>query len=149
MADAVIDPVELDDLPLIVDLYNRIYRPARTVEAFRRRYLGRYNVLQLVARLDDKPVGFFTGAEQEPAVFSAWCYGVLPDARRMGIGSQLLAAAHAWATEHSYDTIRLECHNRQRPMLHLAVDLGYDIVGTRWDGDRGDSLVIFEKSLGA
>ena len=32
-------------------------------------------------------------------------------------------------------------------MLHLAIDLGYDIVGIRWDADRGDNLVIFEKSL--
>ena len=32
-------------------------------------------------------------------------------------------------------------------MLHLAIALGYDIVGIRWDPDRGDNLVLFEKSL--
>jgi hypothetical protein len=32
-------------------------------------------------------------------------------------------------------------------MLHLAIDLGYDIVGMRWDADRNANLVIFEKSL--
>jgi hypothetical protein len=32
-------------------------------------------------------------------------------------------------------------------MLHLAIVLGYDIVGMRWDADRGDNLVIFEKAL--
>jgi hypothetical protein len=30
-------------------------------------------------------------------------------------------------------------------MLHLAIALGDDSVGIRWDPDRGDNLVIFEK----
>ena len=29
---------------------------------------------------------------------------------------------------------------------HFAA-LGYDIVGVRWDPDRGDNLVLFEKVL--
>lgn len=147
MADAVIDVVGTDELPLIVDMYNQIFRPAKTVESFRRRYLGRYNVLQLVARIGDKPVGFFLGFELKPDTFFAWFYGVLPDCRRAGIGSQLMEAAHAWAAAHDYETIRLECHNQHRPLLHLAIALGYDIVGMRWDADRADNLVLFEKSL--
>ena len=72
---------------------------------------------------------------------------LLPDFRRAGIGSQLMEAAQGWAAQHNYETIRLECHNQHRPMLHLAIDLGYDIVGIRWDADRGDNLVVFEKNL--
>lgn len=145
--DAVIDVVGQSDLPLIVDLYNQIYRPSRDIDSFRRRYLGRYNILQLLARVKEKPVGFFLGFELKPAVFFAWFYGVLPDCRRQGVGSQLIEAAQLWAKQHEYDSIRLECHNQHRPMLHLAIDLGYDIVGIRWDADRGDNLVLFEKSL--
>jgi ribosomal protein S18 acetylase RimI-like enzyme len=147
MADAVIDVVGLDDLPLIVDLYNRIFRPARDIESFRRRFLGRYNILQMVARLGDKPVGFFLGFELKPDTFFAWFYGVVPDCRRSGIGSQLMEAAQSWAAQHGYESIRLECYNQQRPMLHLAIDLGYDIVGIRWDPDRGANLVLCEKAL--
>ena len=149
MADAVIDVVGVDELPLIVDLYNKIFRPAKTVESFRRRYLGRYNVLQLVARVKDKPVGLFLGFELKPDTFFAWFYGVLAEARRAGVGSQLMEAAQEWASQHEYETIRLECHNQHRPMLHLAIDLGYDIVGMRWDADRGENLVAFEKNLAA
>lgn len=147
MADAIIDVVGTDELPLIVDLYNQIFRPAKTIESFRRRYMGRYNVLQLVARIGDKPVGFFLGFELKPDTFFAWFYGVMPDCRRMGVGSQLMEAAHSWAAQHNYETIRLECHNQHRPLLHLAIALGYDIVGIRWDADRTDNLVMFEKSL--
>ncbi len=148
MADAVIDVVGMDELPRIVELYNQIFRPHRDIESFRRRYLGRYNILQMVARLGDRPVGFFLGFELKPDVYFAWFYGVLAEARRTGVGSQLMEAAQAWAAQHNYETIRLECYNQHRPMLHLAIELGYDIVGIRWDADRAANLVIFEKTLG-
>ena len=32
-------------------------------------------------------------------------------------------------------------------MLHLAIELGYDVVGLHWDADRVDNLIMFEKSL--
>jgi GNAT superfamily N-acetyltransferase len=148
MADAIIEMVGPEDLPVIVQLYNQIFRPPRDVESFRRRYRGRYNILQLVARIQDRPVGFFLGFELKPTVFFAWFYGVAPDARRTGIASQLIDAVHSWAKQNDYESIRFECHNQHRPMLHLAIALEYDIVGIRWDPDRGDNLVIFEKVLG-
>jgi GNAT superfamily N-acetyltransferase len=147
MADAIIDIVGQEDLPVIVDLYNQIYRPPRDVESFRRRYLGRYNVLQMIARIKDRPVGFFMGFELKPSAFFAWFYGVLPDFRRQGIATQLMEAVHEWAREHEYESVRLECHNSARSMLHLAIALDYIVAGIRWDPDRGDNLVIFEKTL--
>jgi len=41
-------------------------------------------VLQLIARLSDRPVGFFLGFELKPTVYFAWFYGVAPDCRRQG-----------------------------------------------------------------
>ena len=117
------------------------------MESFKRHFRGRFNTLQLLARLQDRPVGFFLGFELKPTVYFAWFYGVLPDFRRQGVASQLMDAVHAWAKQNEYESIRFECHNQHRPMLHLAIALGYDIVGIRWDPDRGDNLVIFEKAL--
>ncbi len=148
MADAVIELVGPDDMPVISSLYNQIFRPQRDTESFTRRFRGRYNILMLLARVKDQPVGFFLGFELKPGVFFAWFYGVLPDLRRQGIASQLMEAVHSWAKQNDYESIRFECHNQHRPMLHLAIALGYDIVGIRWDPDRGDNLVIFEKVLG-
>jgi GNAT superfamily N-acetyltransferase len=147
MADATVDIVGLDELPTIVEMYNRIFRPARDEDSFLRRYRGRFNILQMVARVDDRPVGFFLGFELKPTVFFSWFYGVLPEFRRQGIASQLMDAVHDWARQQEYDAIRFECHNQHRPMLHLSIALEYDIVGIRWDPDRGDNLVIFEKML--
>src|SRR4249920_653301 len=147
MADAIIERIGEEDLPVVVQLYNQIFRPPRDVETFRRRFRGRYNILQLLARIEDRPVGFFLGFELKPTVYFAWFYGVLPDFRRTGIASQLMDAVHSWAQQNEYESIRFECHNQHRPMLHLAIALEYDIVGIRWDPDRGDNLVIFEKVL--
>jgi GNAT superfamily N-acetyltransferase len=147
MADATIELAGPEDLPTIVHLYNQIFRPQRDLDTFRRRYRGRYNVLQLLARVNDRPCGFFLGFELKPTVFFAWFYGVIPDFRRQGIASQLMEAVHSWAKENDYEAIRFECHNQHRPMLHLAIAKEYDIVGIRWDPDRGDNLVLFEKTL--
>jgi GNAT superfamily N-acetyltransferase len=147
MATAKIDVVGTEQLPQIVELYAQIYRPAREESFFRRRFLGRYNDLKLIASLDDRPVGFFLGFELKPTVFFAWLYGVLPDCRRMGIATQLMEAVHSWVAEHEYSSIRFECQNQHRPMLHLAIALGYDVVGIRWDPDRTSNLVIFEKVI--
>jgi GNAT superfamily N-acetyltransferase len=147
MADAIIERVGEEELPVVVELYNQIFRPPRDVDSFHRRFRGRYNVLQLVARIGDRPVGFFIGFELKPTVFFAWFYGVLPEDRRQGVASQLMEAVHSWAQQNEYESIRFECHNQHRAMLHLAIALHYDIVGMRWDPDRGDNLVIFEKVL--
>jgi GNAT superfamily N-acetyltransferase len=97
MADAVIERVGLDELPMIVGLFNQIFTPPRNIESFRRRYLGRYNVLQMIARIENEPVAFFLGFELKPSVFFSWFYGVLPKYRRQGIATQLMDAVHAWA----------------------------------------------------
>lgn len=147
MADAVIDIVGLDELPTIVEMYNQIFRPQRDEESILRRFRGRYNILQMIARVDERPVGFCLGFELKPEVFFSWFYGVLPEFRRQGIASQLMDASHDWAQQQDYNSIRFECHNHQRPMLHLSIALNYDIVGIRWDPDRCENLIIFEKVL--
>jgi GNAT superfamily N-acetyltransferase len=147
MADAIIERVGPEDLHLVAQLYNQIFKPARDLESFRRRFRGRYNVLQLMARMDERPVGFFLGFELKPDVYFSWFYGVLPDYRRQGVASQLMDAVHSWAQQYGYESIRFECHNQHRAMLHLAIALHYDIVGIRWDPNRGENLVIFQKVL--
>lgn len=148
MANAEVVVVGPGELPLIAQLFNDMFRPGHDVEFFRRRLIGRHNALLLVANMDKQPIGFATGFELKPTVFFSWLLGVQKDVRRMGVASQLMDAQCAWAAEHHYTSVRMECHNSHRPILHMAIALGFDIVGIRWDPDRQDNLIIFEKVLG-
>jgi GNAT superfamily N-acetyltransferase len=147
MAQADISVVTEQQLPMIVELYNQVFRPAETEEYFRRRFQGRYNVLVMMASLDNRPVGFTIGFELKPFVFYNWLMGVHVDFRRKGIGKQLIESQNEWARTHGYEYLRFELLNRHKPMLHVALDAGFDIVGTRWDSMRSDLLLQFEKAL--
>ncbi len=147
MADAKIVAVGPGELVLIVELYNQVFSPAHDEEFFRRRVHGRYNTSLFVAMLDDQHVGFTVGYELKPSTYYCWLCGVLPDARRLGVAAQLIQAQQAFAVDHAYTIVRFECQNQHRPMLHLAIREGYDLVGLRWDTGIAANVVIFEKEL--
>ncbi len=147
MADAKIVVVGPGELGLIGELYNEVFTPPVDEEFFRRRFLGRHNVCLLVAMLDEQHVGFIIGFELTPTTYYSWVCGVLPDFRRAGIAKQLMQAQQAWAHERHYNTLRFECQNQHRPMLHVAIDEGFDLVGIRWDTATLRNVVIFEREL--
>lgn len=147
MANAKIVIVGPGELELIRDLYNQVFRPSQDVEYFRLRLRNHHDILMMVAELDGKPVGFSVGYELRPTTYYSWLYGVIPDARRLGVASQLLEAETAWAREKGFEVMRFECYNQIRPMLILAIRQGYDVVGIRFDGRTHMNLVIFEKEL--
>jgi len=149
MANANIMVVGPGETALIVDLYNAVFTPSRDIEFFERRLRGRTNTLMLVAEVDKHPVGFSCGIELKPNTWFNWLVGVLPDFRRAGIASQLTEAEHAWAADHGYSFVRMECHNLHRPVLHMAITAGFNVVGVRWDSDRHSNLVVLERELGA
>jgi ribosomal protein S18 acetylase RimI-like enzyme len=146
VANAKIQIVGPDEFPLICRLYNAIFRPPEDVAFFKNRVRNR-ETLVIVADLEGQPVGFSCGYELRPSTYYSWLFGVLPDARRLGIGSQLLAAEHAWAQQRGYEMARVECYNQQRAMILLAIHFGYDVVGIRYDSRTSNNLIIFEKHL--
>jgi len=147
MADVIVDPIAPEETQILVGLYNQMFRPQRDVSSFENRYQGRPHVLQLVARIQDRPVGFLSAYQTEPGELFVWLMGVLPSDRRQGIGSQLLDAAEAWAQENDFHAVRAECLNPQRPMLHFLLAKQFDLVGLRWDTDAMDNQILFHKNL--
>jgi len=147
MANAEIIIVGPSETELLTSLYNEVFAPRRDASFFERRFKSRCNVLSLVAEVDGRPVGFSVGFELKPTTWFNWLFGVLPDFRRAGIAAQLTEAEHAWAAERGYEFVRMECHNQHRPVLHLAIKHGFDVVGLRYDNERHSNLVIFEKEL--
>jgi GNAT superfamily N-acetyltransferase len=147
MANAEIIVAGTEDIPILVNLYNEIFRPAHDEQFFIRRFMGRRNILLLLANIDQRPIGFAVGFELKPSVYYAWLSGVVAEYRRQGIAAQLMEAQHAWAADRHYRYIRMECHNAHRAVLHMAIALGYNIIGLRWDAERQENLIIFEKTL--
>lgn len=145
--NVVIDRIDPAETQLMAHLFNQVFRPEREPESFARRLKNRVNALFMVARVDDRAVGFYVGMELKPSVHFAWLCGVMPDARRMGVASQLIHAAMDWARTEGYEIVRFECGNHQRAMLHFGISAGYDIVGIRWDPDRAENLIILERDL--
>ena len=146
MANAEIVRVGHNELPLVVDLYNEVFRPPNDQAFFERRLRARHNPLMLIAQIDKRPVGFAFGFEIKPSTFYCWLVGVLPDFRRIGVASQLMEAMSAWARDHDYQIIRFECYNHHRPMLRLAIHQNYNVVGIRYDTDAEANLVILEQN---
>ena len=94
MANAEIIPIGLSELPIVVDLFNQVFRPGRELSFFERRLAGRHNSLILLGLIQRQPVGFALGYEIKPSTFYNWLIGVLPDFRRAGIASQLTIEHH-------------------------------------------------------
>ncbi|MGF1632463.1 MAG: GNAT family N-acetyltransferase [Phycisphaerae bacterium] len=134
-------------LPQVTEVYNQIFRPRLTTEALARRFLGRHNLLMLLALVSEKPVGFWIGFELKPGMFFHWMGGTVPELRRHGIARQMREAQHAWAKEQGYEIIRAESLNNHREFVHFNITSHYDVVGTRWDSQRAAMMVLFEHNL--
>src|SRR5439155_7620088 len=89
-ADIIIADDKL--LPQAVEIYNGCFRPKREIDYFKRRFMARYNALTLLARMNDRPVGFWVGFELKPGMFYHWLGAVVQDLRRHGVGRQLQEA---------------------------------------------------------
>lgn len=147
MANANIEVVGMGELKLVTSLYNEVFNPPQDAAFFRSRFRGRHNPSILVAMIEGQHVGFIIGFEMMPRTYFTWVCGVHADFRRAGVATQLMHAQTAWAQEHHYTTMRFECQNQHRPMLHFAINEGYDLVGIRWDSATANNMVIFEKDL--
>ena len=147
MANVTIHLVGPDEYDLLASLYNQVSRPPVDASYFHRRLNARHHTLCMVADLESRPVGFVCGYELRPSTYYLWLCGVIPDARELGVASQLIEAVHARVREQGYEMVRFECHNQARAMLRVAIRYGYDIVGIRWDSRSASNLVIFEKHV--
>lgn len=148
MADTTIDRINPTDVGTVTHLYNSIFRPEHDEAWIARRLDGRHRLMVAVARIDHDAVGFYVGYEAKPNTHFAWLIGVVPGMRRHGIGTQLLEAAAEWARTEGYQFVRFEAPTRSHPVIHLALDCGFDITGTRWDPDMLTTLVTFERAVG-
>ena len=84
----------------------------------------------LVATHGETPVGY-VGAAEEHVSAVAWIMDlvVVPEARRQGAASTLLAAIQTWALERGVRRIILETQSKNHPCICLAQKFGYEFCG--------------------
>ena len=91
-------------------------------------------------------VGFKVGRSNDPRTFESWVGGVLPNARKQGIASELARRQEAWCRANGFQFIQTETAQDNAAMLTVNLKQGFCIVGTYLD--RGIHLkVILQKAL--
>lgn len=113
---------------------------------FRNRALERDRPLLVVGRIDGKIVGYKFGYRFSNEIFNSQLGGVRPEYRDLGIARDLITAQHEWARGIGFKKIATKSHNAFKGMLILNLQMGFKVVGTEMDRERG-LMVLLEKDL--
>lgn len=136
---------EVDDsaLPVIHRLNRAIFDEERIINSFERRGL-----LMLMASLQDTPVGFKIGYEQQPGVFYSAKGGVLPEARRQGIARALLQEMLLVVEARDYRRFVFDTFPNKHPgMTILALSMGFSLARADYNHTYQDYRLQLAKEL--
>ncbi len=97
------------------------------------------------ARTSEQLVGFKAGYAHTRNRYYSWLGAVVPEYRRQGIASQLMASQHEWARKNGYESIETSAREENRIMRGLNIESGFNEVGKRSKGSDID--IICEKVL--
>jgi ribosomal protein S18 acetylase RimI-like enzyme len=94
----------------------------------------------------ERVVGYKVGRSNDPRTFESWNGGVLPRARRRGVGAELARRQEAWCREQGFAYLSTETASDNRAMLILNLRQGFYVAGTYLD--RGKNMkVVLQKAL--
>lgn len=131
----------------LVILEASIFEKPLTSDIFSAELDGKKNLLVLVAFQDDRPCGYKIGFEYSSNTFFSWSGGVLPDCRKCGVGSALIAKQHQVAKEFGYSYVRTHTKNKYREMLILNLKAGFEVTGVYKSLQETHHGIILEKAL--
>ena len=131
----------------LVRLETSIFEKPFTSDIFSTELDGKKNLLVLVAFQDDRPCGYKIGFEYSSNTFFSWSGGVLPDCRKCGLGSALIAKQHQAAKELGYSYMRTHTKNKYREMLILNLKAGFEVTGVYKSLQETHHGIILEKAL--
>lgn len=90
--------------------------------------------------------GFKLGYRRGTTLFYSWLGGVHPEARRQGVGVELMRLQHTWAKEQGFTTVETRARAANNAMLILNLQAGFQIRGIEVDAS-GTPVVILRKGL--
>lgn len=122
---------------------------ARIGSCRKRRVMGTLKLhrrrLLVVAREQQRVVGFKLGYCERPGVFYSWLGAVDAEFEGQGIGRRLMELQHGWLEQRGYRLVRTATRNRFKRMLILNLLNGFELVGVR--SKDGDAHLQLEKKL--
>jgi ribosomal protein S18 acetylase RimI-like enzyme len=142
--------IELDELPLALAVLNELpeFDSTFTLEQLILR-LEKAERILLLAEENGEPVGckiaynrYFNGS-----IYS-WLGGVLPQYRRQGVATLLLAELENEARKRFFLSLRFKTRNKHKAMLRFAIGRGFYVVGFEArEKPSSNSVIEFQKEL--
>jgi predicted GNAT superfamily acetyltransferase len=95
---------------------------------------------------DGAMLGFKLGYARSKDTFYSWLGGIHPNARRQGVGRQLMRRQHDWARARGYAFVETRTRTVNNAMIILNLQSGFQIVGFE-DDSAGHPTVIQRAAL--
>ena len=143
LCQASIIPTEEAHLPALAELERQCFTPPASEAKLREKLALEHNYM-LSALLGDEIIGFL-GVDEISGEAFVDDLAVLPEYRRRGIASALLARAETGAILRGCGKIHLECREGNEAALQLYEARGYRRVGRRknfYESPKEDALLM-------
>lgn len=145
----IIEPMGLDDLDQVQAIEKASFTSPWPPHAYRSELESNRLAQYLVARVDDE-VAAYGGMWLMVDEAHITTFGVLPDARRTGVGARMLLAVADLALELGAARLTLEVRPTNTPARALYARFGFAEVGRRpryYTDDGEDALVMTTPEL--
>lgn len=148
-APLVVEAMNLADVPAVLEIERLSFSAPWPAYAFEQELTANRLARYVVARLDDRVVGF-GGIWLMVDEAHITTFGVHPDQRRQGIGRRLLLRLAELAIELGSARMTLEVRVSNRPAQALYRSFGFRVAGRRvayYSDDGEDAMVMTTPEL--
>lgn len=130
-------------MEVIARMNRIIFQEERIINSF-----ARDDMLVLLARIDQQPVGFKIGYRDSASIFYSAKGGVLPEYRRRGIARRMLVDMMERVSMAGYRSFVFDTFpNRHPGMAVLALNEGFRVTRADYNPTYRDYRIRFEKDL--
>ena len=120
--------------------------PVYEISEYQQR-LGKDSLI-LIGYSEGSPIAFKAGYPRgQKGYFYSWLGGVLPEYRRQGIAKALAVEQEEWVKKKNFSHLWFKTRNRNRAMIHFAINNGFAITQVQPKGQVEDYRIILEKAL--
>ena len=142
-------PMRMSDIPAVHEIERSSFNEPWPEHALRQELTGNRLARYLVAERDGRIVGY-AGVWLMVDEAHITTFGVLPDARRSGVGVRMLLAVAELGIELGAARLTLEVRPSNAPAIALYERFGFAVVGRRpryYTDDGEDALIMTTSEL--